>query len=145
MKTTKRFISALLAVLLILVFPVTAHAEDPHTDHNTRSCSHENNFTMTQYADPGSTVYLNATYCSGNITTTFICHDCGYTNEYTHVDVIRHKYIGTYSSCNGSVQTLTYSCRYCTHIKVIAKACPNAPHSGPCSALPFGFIHQDTI
>ncbi len=144
MKTSRRIFAVLLVLLLVLTTPVAAHAAVP--ENASPNVTHVHSYhVVRKYAAYGSTSYVNATYCHGLIYTVWAC-DCG--DSYTTGGVvgdIAHSYQGVNSSCNGTYQTLTYRCRYCTNLKVVTRACPNGPHSGACSALPFGVIHEDTI
>ncbi|MBR4436050.1 MAG: hypothetical protein IKZ82_05750 [Clostridia bacterium] len=152
----KKFVSLfLIAVLCIAVLPLQAFAAEDHV--HSEECSRTDHVKEDVYAErvlvctcsnpvlDGSTIvtiedrYIshNNSYHKMRYKNVGLCLICSKTaTVYTYGPLMSHNWSVYDGSCNGTMQTLQYSCRLCNGHKTVQKNCPGGPHIGGCNYLP---------
>ena len=126
----KKFISLILAVVLVLVVTVPVVAAE-------RACSHTPSGSYIgspwiEYEPYGSGKCRPVTYAQ------FRCGNCNayYTDAIAYGTATTHSYEVYSASCNGTTQTWLNRCSRCNSTKTTTQSCPGGPHTGMCRWLP---------
>ena len=123
-KTAQKAVSLLLSLLFLLALVPTASAA-------TNQCRHQY-YSKARTGQEGGT----AAGCRYVTYTTDTCTLCGYTTESTVERYEPHDNRSYSANCNGRTQTINQSCTICGYHSQKTQRCPNAPHTGECTALP---------
>lgn len=124
----RKVLSLTLAVILIMAVTIPAFAAD--------SCTHSWQANAPTYVD-GKGINATSTTCQRYTVTTKTCTKCGATQvSYSYSSAMSHSGTIKSASCNGTVQTHTYLCRYCNTYYTKTVTCPGAGHTGGCQYLP---------
>lgn len=127
----KKFISLILAVVMVMAMAISVSAAERACNHITVVKDCDEYYT---FGDE-STCYHHYDY--------FMRCSCGkYTEDYSSDDDVDEDPHDTYlknASCNGNIQSLNYYCRNCKSLLFTSsQRCPGAglSHSGGCRWLP---------
>lgn len=129
----KKSIAMLLAIaLMISCLPLSAFAADAEPA-STNACQHlhfEVWHSNPRYRASGDKCIRTSDIIRK-------CLDCGYTEPGTSTEEFDHSPSVYHATCNGRVQTHYQRCANCSYsLGATTVACPNAPHTGSCIALP---------
>lgn len=135
-KTVQKAASLLLSLLFLLALVPTASALNcNHASHGFRYV------TKTEYT------YLTPNQCQKDEYIYKECYQCRtlYDGVLVSSSRVSHQ-LRTYSaSCNGRMQSINRSCINCYYDASYTQTCPNAPHTGNCTALPLSVGPEVTI
>lgn len=138
----KKSLSLMLVILFLfsLGFPYGVVAEEEKHVEGTRDHEHSIIVSTIVTVRDGWTPY-NYLYHVYRYRNTGTCSTCGQTvtwytkGDYsTRADHVNPTQIS--ATCNGTFQTLTYTCTACGQYQRI-KRCPAGPHTGPCPLIPY--------
>lgn len=124
----------MLAMVLAMAMGITALAAGITT---LAECEHESHHST--YRRVSGYRYVSNTQCSAEYEETWNCKKCGQKLVKGTVTLkSSHEGGAVYSSsCNGSMQTWWRNCSNCNHGFSELHKCPKAPHTGPCTVLPY--------
>lgn len=125
-KTLKRGLCLVLAMVLAMAMGITALA----------ACVHEKDDL--DYRQVSGYRYVSSKYCEADYEVSWTCEKCG-QKFVEGIEALKspHNHRLYSSSCSGTTQTWNYSCSYCGDSYSTTKKCPKAPHTGPCTVLPY--------
>lgn len=134
----KKWTALLLALVLCVAFALPAFAANGDETAEPQACSHT--YTVTSsYVAYGQGVKVSANTCRRAYNDTMRCTKCGYTITVLRIDTVAssHSFTVSNATCNGSTQTWTNRCRYCSYSYLTYPSCPGGPHTpGSCNWLP---------
>lgn len=137
---TQKTVSLLLVAVFILALALSAVAAVPDEGEvaPTAACNHVYQW-LSNKATGTYRYYSTLKHCEV-YEKTGECRLCGITvtETYPNSNVKSdHTSLLETASCNGTTQTLNYSCKTCHHTTISRQiACPGAPHGVVCRWLP---------
>lgn len=136
----KKSIAMLLAIaLMISCLPLSVFAADVEPASTTATCNHLITTHYDYVLQVGQGSYQAPTVCIYVYRERVKCTDCGkiLTTSTTHTEMLSHSRSISSASCDGRIQTHRLACSNCHYgMGTTTVACPNAPHTGDCIALP---------
>ena len=134
----KKSIAMLLAVaLMISCLPLSVFAAGAEPA-STNACRHLTSHLIFRRAP--SPIGSNENACVYELRAYAVCDSCGHEERSrANDDVVAypHSPVVYSATCNGRVQTHYMHCINCSYsLGSKTVACPNAPHTGDCIALP---------
>ena len=135
----KKSIAMLLAVALIIsCLPLSVFAADTDLAQTTSACKHLVVDYYGQTLIVGGGRYISSTECTYFYRNRYKCQLCGEIIEGSVTSYDRgHSRTVSSASCDGRIQTHHLACGNCHYgMGTTTVACPNAPHTGSCIALP---------
>lgn len=124
-KTLKRGLCLVLALVLAMAMGITALAACVHEAH------HQTLRQVSGYR------YYSSSQCEAEYEVTWTCKNCDKTFVESKFLREAHNFRPYSSSCNGTTQTWKESCSNCGYGRSTLHKCPKAPHTGPCTVLPY--------
>lgn len=137
---TQKTVSLLLVAVFILALALSAVAAVPDEGEvaPTAACSHV--YQVLSDKATGNYQYYSTTRHCAEYIKTEKCRLCGITATKVYIrpeEYKAHTNTMESASCNGTTQTLNYSCKTCHHTTISRQiACPGAPHGVVCRWLP---------
>ena len=135
----KKILSLVLAVVMIMAMAIPAFAAQPEVVE-PQACNHDN---MPSWWGPATTstiweVFSDST-CKKTVIVTKVCTRCGETDRDTTVTYPYHGTAVNKATCDGTTQTLIYTCPKCGAYRYTDwQDCPGAgrSHQNGCQWLP---------
>lgn len=135
--TMKKSLSILLSIMITIAMTMSVFAmEADETVEPQHTC------TSHTYGSPITSSHYDCVNDESHalvVVKTRVCTKCGYVLQefVSRGDPKPHDLRSVSSSCDGTTQTLVYSCDTCVTLVYKPKACPRGPHTGDCLWLPF--------